>query len=380
MKIKTVSIILLAFFISFAAAVTVVNQCETEGATKNEPASFDDDYLYMGTTLNFSGEADDLIFLGESLEFSGKTRSGLLAAGKKLRLTGTSGNGIIAGCKDMVIEGDIIGTNFIGCKDLLIGDSAKIMGDLFAGCGSLAIDGKIDGNLYIGAGKITVNNEINGDVRVYGGRLIITENGKINGNLTYGTKEKLTESELSRVSGEVRYDKNKDFEEAFHSPREFFTALKIIFHVLFILSFVIVGSILLFLPVFKKIETSQTTKTFWYTALWGLIPILMYPAVIVLCIVMVITIPFAFLLMLAFVPLFFIAFVIGTTKAGQFITMKFKWNVQKRHYHFLIGALAATVLSIIPVVDFLTVMLLTSLGWGVYISFLFHKKIGESDK
>ena len=70
---------------------------------------------------------------------------------------------------------------------------------LFAGCGDLTIDGTIDGNVYIGAGKITINNEINGDVKVYGGRIIITKKGKINGNLHYATKEKLTESELARA-------------------------------------------------------------------------------------------------------------------------------------------------------------------------------------
>lgn len=374
MKNKIFSIILLVFSINFAASVTVANQCEIEDAAKNETASFDEDYLYMGKSLTFSGEAEDLIFMGKSLEFSGKTRLGILAGGKKLLLTGEAGNGIIAGCKDMVIEGNITGTNFIGCKKLLISESAQITGDLFAGCGNLTIDGKINGNLYIGAGKVTINNEINGDVRVYGGRIIISENGKIKGNLTYAAKEKLTESELARVSGEVLYDESKMGEDD-NFPFKALAAFKIIFSLLLILSFVIVGVILLFLPVFKKIEIDRTPKTFWRTALWGLIPIFMYPAVIVLSIIMGITIPFAIILILAFLPLFFVAYIIGTTMAGQFIAKKFKWNVQKRHYHFLIGALVSAVLSIIPVIDFLTVVLLSSLGWGVFISFLFNKSL-----
>lgn len=381
MRLRWIGIILFAFAISFASSttVTIVNQCETGVAIKNETASFDNDYLYMGKSLDFSGEAEDIVFLGESLEFSGKARLGLWAAGKKLLLTGTIGNGIMAGCQDMIIEGDITGTNFIGCKKLLLSEGAQITGDLFTGCSELALDGKIDGNVYIGAGKITINNEINGDVKAYGGRIIISENGKINGNLTYGTKEKLTESELTRVSGEAVYDESKCGKDAFNFPSEGLAAFKIIFSLMFALSFVIVGVILLFLPVFKKIETTPTSKTFWHTALWGLIPIVMYPAVIVLCFVMVITIPAAVLLILAFFPLFCIAYVIGATKAGQFIVMKFKWNVQKRHYHFLIGALSSALLTIIPVIDFLTIVLLSSLGWGVFISFLFNKSFGDAE-
>ncbi|MFC1476393.1 polymer-forming cytoskeletal protein [Fibrobacterota bacterium] len=370
---------LLVSCLSFASSTIIVNQCETEDAIKNETASFDKDYLYMGKSLTFSGEAEDLVFLGKSLEFSGKTRLGLLAAGKQLLLTGTAGNGIIAGCKDMVIEGDITGTNYIGCKKLLISDSAQITGDVFAGCGDLTIDGTIKGNVYIGAGKVTINNEINGDVKVYGGRIIISENGKINGNLMYGTKEKLTESELARVSGEVHYDESKKCGDEDNFPFGALAAFKIIFSLLLILSFIIVGVILLFLPVFKKIEIDRTPKTFWRTALWGLIPIFMYPAVFVLSIIMGITIPFAIILILAFLPLLFVAYIIGTTMAGQFIAKKFKWNVQKRHYLFLIGALASAVLSIIPVIDFLVVVLLSSLGWGVFISFLFNKSFGDAE-
>jgi cytoskeletal protein CcmA (bactofilin family) len=383
MKSKIVGLILLAFYLNLMAAVTIINQCETEGEKKcemgntirTEPASFEDDYLYMGKGLNFSGETDDLIFMGESLDFSGKTRSGIIGFGKDLLLRGTAGNGIIAGGKGITIKGDITGTNFIGSKDLIISEHARLAGDLFAGCGDLTQNGRIDGNVYIGAGKITINNEINGDVKIYGGRMIITENGKINGNLTYGTKEKLSGQELARVSGSIEYKKNKDFEEAFDSPKEFFMALKFIFHLLFILSFVVVGSILLFLPVCRKMETGLTEKAFWRTALWGLIPIFMYPAVILLSFIMVITIPFALLLILAFVPLFFVAYIIGTTLAGQYLVMKFKWNVKKRHYHFLIGALAAILMSLIPVINFFAVMLLSGLGWGVYISLLFSRSL-----
>jgi hypothetical protein len=99
----------------------------------------------------------------------------------------------------------------------------------------------------------------------------------------------------------------------------------------------------------------------------------MYPAVIVLCIAMIITIPISVLLIFAFFPLFFVVIALGNTMAGQFLAMKFKWNVQKRHYHFLIGWVVCTVLSIIPVVDFLVVVFISSLGWGVLISFLFNK-------
>jgi tetrahydromethanopterin S-methyltransferase subunit E len=142
---------------------------------------------------------------------------------------------------------------------------------------------------------------------------------------------------------------------------------------------VITGCLLLFLPVFRKLDAKQPEKTFWKTSLWGLIPLLMYPALIVLFCIMIITIPLAVVLILAFFPLVLLANVIGTTLVGKYLTAKFKWHVEKRHYQFLIGALAGGIVSIIPFVNFLFTLFILSLGWGVYLSFLFNKDLTLAD-
>jgi hypothetical protein len=129
------------------------------------------------------------------------------------------------------------------------------------------------------------------------------------------------------------------------------------------------------LPIFRKIEEKLANKAFWQTALWGLIPMCMYPAMVFLCFILGITIPVAILLILAFLPLFYIAYIIGATRVGQWFSDRFRWNIQKRHYHFLIGALISSVLTVIPVMDILTVLLFTGLGWGMFISFLFNRPI-----
>lgn len=375
MKNLILSIILLLSSFTFAATTTIVNKCEEPDGRKTESAAFLGDYLFLGKSLDFSGEAEDLIFLGNSLDFSGKARINLIAGGNNVLVSGSTNNGIIAGCKTMVITGQITGTSFIGCKNLHISQEAQIQGDIFAGCGTLTIDSRIDGDMYIGAGKVTINNEINGNVKVYGGRIIITENGSIKGNLSYSTREKLSAEELTRVSGEISYVENEHFKDKGDYPRKYFRPFFLIFKLFLIVSFIIVGVLILFLPVFKKVETDITPKGFLYTALWGLIPIFMYPAVIVISIILGITIPFAILLLLALFPLFFIAQIIGAIKLGQILSLKCKWDIQKRHYHFLIGAALFAILSLIPFVGFLAGLVLASLGWGVYISFLFQKTL-----
>jgi hypothetical protein len=102
----------------------------------------------------------------------------------------------------------------------------------------------------------------------------------------------------------------------------------------------------------------------------------MYPAVVLVCFIMVITIPLAVMLLLAGVPLFFVANIIGTTLVGKQIAALFRWNVEKRHFLFLIGVPAGLILSMIPFVNFLAFIFFSALGWCVYVSFLLRKDLG----
>ncbi len=380
MNIKIFTAVLLLFLMSMAAPVTVISECEPGESRKSETAVFDNDYLFMGKSLEFSGASEDLIFLGESLNFTGKTSLGVVATGETLQLSGSVGNGIIAGAGNIFIDGNITGTSFLGAQKVVVGADAVINGDIFAGCGEIEINAPVEGNIYIGSGKVTINSEINGNVTAYCGRLIISESARINGDLTYSTEEKLTESELARVRGTVLYEDNKDIEDIYNFTNGIGGAIEWLFKVLFMISFIIAGILILFLPLFRRLERERSTQEFWKTALWGLIPIFMYPAIILLFVLMGVTIPLAVALLFAVFPLFLIANVIGAVLFGQFLSDRFNWSVTKRHYHFLIGAFFYLLLSIIPIVDFFAFLLLSSLGWGVYISVFFDKRLGESKK
>jgi cytoskeletal protein CcmA (bactofilin family) len=359
------------------SAMVIHNDAELkENGVRTERGVFGEDYLYLGHELRFSGQAEDLVFLGKELAFSGTTKLGLFAIGKNVMYSGKSGNGVMAGCMDLSVDGVITGNSYVGCKSFHLADTASINGNLFIACAKLRIDGALKGNLYAAAGEIVINDTIKGDVTAYGGRVIIGDKGRINGNLTYSSKERLSDQELARVTGAIVVDEK----HAFGGHREFpkaKAAMKtvgaIIGLALFV-SFVVVGCLLLLVPVFRRLEEKLPERTFWSTALRGLVPLLMYPAAVVLCVVMVVTIPFAFVLLLAALPLLFVAHVIGSTLAGQYLVTKLKWNVQKRHYHFLIGALAGAILSAIPVIGCLAFILISSLGFGVYLSFVLSKQ------
>ncbi|MGD9202749.1 MAG: polymer-forming cytoskeletal protein, partial [Chitinispirillia bacterium] len=267
MKISNlfIAIVLMFMTIQWNTGAVVLRVYDKEDEVKVESGIFDDDYLFLGKSLHFTGESEDLVFLGESLEYAGKTKLGVTAFGKTVSLAGNAENGIISAAKDIMIDSKIKGTNYLAGKNIHISKNSEIIGDVFTGCAELIIDGKLTGDLYTGAGKIVINNEINGNVKIYGGRLIISDSGKVNGDLFYSTKEKLTESELSRITGNIEYkkaDKDKDF--PFFKKPDLIKA-SFLFKLFFLISFLVVGLLILFIPVFKKLQIERTSKSFWYT-------------------------------------------------------------------------------------------------------------------
>jgi hypothetical protein len=378
MKTKMVTIMVMALCLgSSLQAMVIRNYCEDkEEKIRTESGSFNEDYLFMGPELNFSGEAEDLLFLGKRLTFDGTTKLGLFTLCKSLILSGAAGNGIMAGGLEIVVNGAITGNSYIGCKSFVMSDKAAVNGNLFVGCAKCSIDGKLNGDLYVGAGEIVINNEVRGNVTAYGGRIVIGEKGKINGNLVYSTKEKLSVDELARVYGTITIDKRHKFDNDWNTFGKLKkTSIGFFIGCALLLSYLIIGSLLLFIPAFRRLDMQRTAATFWKTSLWGLIPVLMYPAVVVLCFALVVTIPFALVLLLAIFPLFFFAYLIGATFTGKYLAAKLKWKVEKRHSQFLVGALAGAILSIIPIVNFLAFIFISAQGWGVYLSFLFKKDL-----
>jgi hypothetical protein len=65
---------------------------------------------------------------------------------------------------------------------------------------------------------------------------------------------------------------------------------------------------------------------------------------------------------------------------GKYLASKFKWKVEKRHYQFLIGALAGAIVSMIPFINFLSMLFISSLGLGVVLSFLFNKDLTVAEE
>ena len=355
-----------------------------EDRFKTETGTFEDDYLFCGEELEFPGEAEDLFFFGRMLHFTGKAKLGFFAFGREIYIDGDVGNGINA-CGDTIkITGNVKGTNLLCGPVIIIENEAVINGPIFILGGNVHTRGRINGNIYILAGNVNIGSRIDGNVSVFAGNLLIgnevkgnvkarvgrisiSGQGRIDGNLIYSAHKKLSEQDLVKIKGEVRFEEEKEKSK----PSHFVFLIKLFLR----LSFIVSGLLLLFIPATKRLEDEGSPRIFWLNSLWGLIPFFMYPSAIVLSVLLVITIPLAGMLLLALIPILFVTNVLGVAMLGQFIFRLIKWKITKRHLFFLMGSLICIALGFIPYISIILMIFLSSLGWSYVLLPLFQEKL-----
>ena len=377
MNKKYLLVLSLFFVISISLFGIKIEKSDTKIIEKG---NFDNDYLFKGNELEFSGTADDLYFFGKRLNFTGETDSSLYAFGREVIINGKVKNNLMTGGVFVNVFGEINDTAFISGKNIEIQKNSVINGALFLAGKSVNLTGTINGNVFIGSADLTIDGTINGDIIAYTGKINITNNGIINGNLKYQSENELSDLEKSKVTKRVEFNKDYRFNRKFNKikDKDFHKLCKIgfiVFKFFLLIALIISGLLILLFPVMKKIEEERATKRFWFSCLWGLIPILIYMPVIFILFMFGITIPLAFILIFAGIPLIFITKVLGITMLGQYLFKKFKWNNSKRFVYFLFGLIFYAVLSFIPFIAFISMIFFSSLGWGCIIEGLFNKKI-----
>ncbi len=370
MKIRLTMLFLIIMSLGFNLQAA---ELQFDRENLDESGQFDEDFIFLGSQLAFSGGARDLFFIGERLDFTGDLSLALFAFGETVDAMGGVDNGLKIGARNITVNGPVKGTSFLGGQTVRLEPGSQVVGDTFIGAKNALLEGKIRGDLYVGAGTVHIDNEIRGNVRAYAGEIRFGEEGKIIGNLTYKSDLPLSEEAKSRVSGEVVFEEKDDrfWEERhdFEGPHD-----SIWFWVFLKTALAVFGFILLFIPATKALEKRLDRSGILSNALWGLIPIFMYPTIILFSILLVITLPLAISMILAFLPILLVTKTLGIVLIGGYLAELLNINITNRFFYFLIGVIPYSLLSLIPYFGILLMVFLSSIGCGLLLSLLLNRQ------
>jgi cytoskeletal protein CcmA (bactofilin family) len=329
-----------------------------------ENNEFKGDYVSGRENIVFSGLADDLYLFSKSVDFKGSSTGALSAFAENIDISGIVGNNLHSMGKSVRITGHILETAFIGAQDIVIAEGAVLDGTLISGSSTLHIIGNLKNGLVAGAGEIIIDGPVSGDVRVKTGNLIITERGSISGNLTYSSNVEISSKEESRVNGIVKYELKKELE------KKDFSTFIIVISIIFILTLMISGLLILLLPGVKLLyKRNRENASYGKTLLWGLIPLFIYPVVLLVTIPLF---PLSIALGLSLFPFLGLTTILGLALAGQLLFKLLKWEKDNIYLQFLLAFAVFIFLTLIPFVKVIFMLAVAALGSGLLISKLFN--------
>lgn len=322
------------------------------------------DYFAAADTIVISGTINgDTYLAAGNIIVDGTINGDLLAAGGNIDLRGKVKNARIIG-GNITVSGSIDNNLSAGAGSVNIISSAKINGSLAGAGGSLNISGPVSSDANLAGGQIILSNSIEGDVRA-AGNLTLTSGASILGNLTYWSNDQARIQPGAKVAGRINQNQPPDTSQT--RPGVLagkLASLAFTLSIINLVTYLILGLLILkFLPFFATRVVRVLSNQLWPVLAIGLIIIILLPTVALLLFITVLGIPLALLLLAVFFILIYVSKVLVTLAIGKKILGYFNPDISPG-WALLAGILLYWLLSLIPIVGWLTALIFTTAGLG----------------
>jgi cytoskeletal protein CcmA (bactofilin family) len=335
------------------------------------------DYFAAGDSVHVSGTVNgDAYIAGGMVTVDGVINGDLLVAGGTVRVEGPVKNDVRALGGTVTFAGTVGGNMTIGAGTVVVSPQAKVGGSMVAGTGSLELYGPVGKGLTIGAGALTINSVIGGNVLVAAEDFTLQPKTKIAGDLTYWSQKEATFADNVALSGdtvfhEVKDDEAKASQVAKTTATGLVGALTAASAVLVILGFVamyITGILILrLLPSFSERTVTMMKKNGWGSFGLGIVTVIVIPILAVTCMFTVVGIPVGIFLFMMTALLGFTGHIYASLFVGRSIFQGFKAERVHTAWQLLVGMAAIGIVSLIPIIGWLTKGILVLIGTGAVL-------------
>ncbi|MDW3223857.1 MAG: hypothetical protein R8G34_13385 [Paracoccaceae bacterium] len=363
--------------IAFADAASVTHGGDTfiAGSQVNEAISADGDAFLAARTIAARGTAGgDLHVSGFDLSISADTDKDLYAAGATVVIRG-------AIAQDLTAAGFSLRTE----KTSLTQGNARLFGN------SVIIEGPIKGALMVTARDVIVNAVIEGDARVLARSLSFGPDARINGTLTYATKDQIAVPErvapAERVKIETasaaRFSNNWDAVAKDMPVLPSFASILFGF-VISLLFFLMLGALMLgFMPKRLARLRRSIAQAPGQTILLGVIGLSILFGLVPITALTIVGLPFVPIILLGIIVVWTFGYALGAYGVAMRVWSGFggveRPNSATRLMVFAAAILLVALLNFIPFVGWVTNYTLVLLGVGAMSRALFQWLMGNPD-
>ena len=285
----------------------------------------------------------DLMAAGKELKIVSNISGDVYVAGGKVEVEGTIGGNLIVVGGEVKVLGKISKNLIMAGGKVEVGETAEIGGYVLAGGQEISLLGKFMGPVKLGAES-----------------LIVGQKSVINGNL----EADVAKSELA-TTAKIVGEKNIKIHEV-KKPEVDKNQMKKIGYAGKFLAFL---SKLLVLLIFVKLFGNKIKQIDFKNSLWaniglGLVVLMVIPFLIILSMVTIVAMPLAIIGFGFYFLAIYLSSIVASVIVGNYVFAKnkFKENI---YLQGILGLVIISFLGLIPVIGWLTKLLVVLLGVGV---------------
>ena len=325
--------------------------------------------LYTGgATITINSDVEKSLHVGGGSVFiNGNVGQNIYAGGGTLILRGSVADSAHIGGGNIIIEGNIAGDLLAGGGNITISPSASIGGDLIVGGGNVVVEGPVLGNVSIGAGQATINSKIGGSVTGTVEGLSLGAEAEIGRDLNYKSLKEAQMANGATILGKTTFEQIEKREASGDTSTAFITS--IITVALFIKLLIVIATGLVLVYLLKKVTDPtlrESLTKFWPSLGIGFAALVVTPIIAIILAVTVAGIGLAGILGAVYVLFLIIAKFLAPIVFGSWLIkiVKKKTSYQIRWHEVVIGAIAFTIIGMIPFIGWIVVFvfMLISLG------------------
>ncbi|MGI6103041.1 MAG: bactofilin family protein [Patescibacteria group bacterium] len=331
-----------------------------------EPNSAGNVRVEAGTTVE-----DTVLAGGSDVSIRGTVANDAFLAGSEVSIDNTvDGNAVVAG-RSVRITGRVKGDLFAAAGTLIVEKSAIIEGDILAFAGTVDQTGSVRGNVQIYAGTTRIDGTVDGNVTVQSESLALGDNARIGGAVTGTTTKPLVRAEGATVAGTVNLQAAPASTPA--DPGATAAAANFLGQLYSYIVLIVLGTFLILLA--PKMLTALREHAYaqpGQSLLIGLATLLVAPALFILSLVLVVTVPLAFVELAVLGIVAFLGNIVTSIWVGDLLTKK-QWSPLLA---LALGGFVIRLVSLVPVLGAFLGFATWLVGFGTVLSdiwLLYHK-------
>jgi len=324
----------------------------------SESDSIQTQLLAAGQTIEVLGWiGNDLFSAAELLSVDGNIKDDAIVAGRRISIRGTIGDLLMGAAETFIIDGQISGDVFIAGREIRITNTAQIKGNVYVAAASLIVDGgTIEGQLTAAAGEINLNGIIHNKANLYGNNF----NFGPNYEAEYGTDITSDEPVHRENLGNIPENLNITINEPSFWP-------VILFKIGFYFALLVTGLVLIW--VFPQTTADLyrfSTEKIWKNTGVGLLTFIIWPLIIFLLFILILTMPLSIILILLYGITLLVSYLLVSMILGLMSISYFqKINAISTYYWGLaLGIIFVGILVNLPFIGWLFNIILMLFGLG----------------